>query len=267
MEHAREGDADVKPGARDPRPHGGNTLAVGRSAWRSRLALLLLVVLVGSALGNLAHAQSAPGHGVRTIYLVRHGVYDEDDAADPDVGKALIPEGREQARLTAARLAGLPVHIDALYASTMTRARQTAEILGTALKLAPRPLTDIRECTPPTDRKDVLAGETPGEPDSCRQRLERAYARLIRPSPDRDSAEVVVCHGNVIRWFTCRALGADPMLWLHMATTNCGITTIQVRPDGRLRLVGYSDVGHLPPALQTTAWHRRASGDSTAKRP
>jgi serine/threonine-protein phosphatase PGAM5 len=214
-----------------------------------------------------ARAENAPGKGVRTIYLVRHGVYDEDDPSDPDVGKALIPEGREQARLTGARLAGLPVKIDALYASSMTRARQTAEIIGAALKLEPQLTPDIRECTPPTDRKDVLARETPGEPDSCRQRIESAFARFFRPSPDRDSAEVVVAHGNVIRWFTCHALGADPRLWLNMGTTNCGITTIQVRPDGKLRLVSYSDFGHLPPRLQTTAWHRRASGDSAMMKP
>ncbi len=81
------------------------------------------------------------------------------------------------------------------------------------------------------------------------------------------SAAVIVCHGNVIRWITCRVLGADPKLWLNMGTTNCGVTTIQVRPDGKLRLISYSDFGHLPPALQTTAWQRHASGDPTAKRP
>lgn len=212
-----------------------------------------LVLLAVGGLFFLAPARVSgeDATGIRTLYLVRHGVYDEDDVRDPEVGKALIPDGVRQVRLTGARLAKMSAHIDAVYTSPMTRARQTAEIIGQALGgLKPRLASDLKECTPPTTREDVMARQSPGEPDSCRQVLERAWARYIRPSPHRDSSEVLVCHGNVIRYFTSRALGMDPRGWLNMTIANCSITVIEVRPDGHTRLVSFDDVGHLPPALR-----------------
>lgn len=40
------------------------------------------------------------------------------------------------------------------------------------------------------------------------ERIERAFHRYIhRPDPDQteDSHELIVCHANVIRYFTCRS--------------------------------------------------------------
>jgi serine/threonine-protein phosphatase PGAM5 len=239
---------------------------------RPMAALPGLLVLTGAVLALLgapARAADAPPAGTRTLYLIRHGVYDEDDVRDAEVGKALTPQGREQARLTGARLAQLPTPIDILYASTMTRARQTAEIIGEALGgWQPGLSSDIKECTPPTVREDIMARERPGAPDSCRQILDGAWARFFRPTAGRDSTVALVCHGNVIRYFVARALGLEPTLWLNMTIANCSLTVVQVRPDGRTRLVSFSDAGHLPPALQT--FPRPSSGpgarpDSTAK--
>ncbi len=195
-------------------------------------------------------AVAAEPAGVRTIYLVRHGVYDETDPRDPEVGKALVPKGEEQARLVGARLAHLPVTVDALYASPMTRARQTAEIIGQALGgRRPELAADLKECTPPTERQDVMARQRPGEPDSCRDALERVWARFFRPSPTRDSTEVIVCHGNVIRYLVSRAVGLDLGRWLNMTIANCSLSVIEVGSRGRTRLVSYDDVGHLPNEL------------------
>ena len=96
-----------------------------------------------------------------------------------------------------------------------------------------------------------MAGLEPGDADSCAARLDADLARYFRPSPARDSTEVLVCHGNVIRWLTCRALGADPKLWLGMSLANCSLTVIQVRPDGTFKITAVGDRGHLPVALQT----------------
>ncbi|MEO8232116.1 MAG: phosphoglycerate mutase family protein, partial [Ignavibacteriota bacterium] len=68
--------------------------------------------------------------GTRTIYLVRHGYYDEADTRDEDVGKELTPLGIAQARLVASRLKGMPIEFSSLTSSTMTRARQTAMIIN-----------------------------------------------------------------------------------------------------------------------------------------
>ena len=223
---------------------------------RTAAAALLATILaasIGVGLPLPARADSPAGsQGTRTLILVRHGLYENADPRDDDTGKGLTEDGRKQARLTGARLSAWPQRIGALYASTMTRARETAAILAEALPgHAPRLTRDLRECTPPTDRADIMAGLGPGEADTCRSRLEDAFARYFRPAAGGDSTEVLVCHGNVIRYFVCRVLGLDPVRWLAMTIANCSLTVVQVRPDGTMRLLSFSDAGHLPAALQT----------------
>jgi serine/threonine-protein phosphatase PGAM5 len=238
------------------------------SSWIIRL-MLCGIVLAGplSASGRAqAPAPAPPGKGLRTLILVRHGVYDETDRRDEEVGKALLPEGREQARLTGLRLAGWPQRVDAVFTSTMTRARETAEILCAALPgTRPVPDRDLRECEPPGYGRMDMAGLTEAGKDSCAARLDAEFARYFRPSPERDSTEVLVCHGNVTRWLTCRALGADPKLWLGMSVANCSLTVIQVRSNGSCKITAVGDRGHLPVGLQTWAMPRPAAADSTRR--
>ena len=238
--------------------------AHGDGPRRMRAALLTVLLLAGSLapVSSLAGADGPPA-GTRTLYLIRHGAYDEEDPRDPEVGRALTERGREQARLTGARLAQLPTPLDAFYASPMTRARQTGEIIGAALGgRAPMLVAEIKECTPPTVRADIMARERPGAPDSCRQTLDTAWDRFFRPTAGRDSTVALVCHGNVIRYFTARALGLDPKLWLTMGIANCSLTIVQVRPDSSTRLIAFGDAGHLPPELQT--YPRPTGGQGTA---
>ena len=63
--------------------------------------------------------------------------------------------------------------------------------------------------------------------------------------------DVLVCHGNIIRWTLMRTVGSDTKNWLNLDAANCGLTVIAVRPDGTARLVTYSDVGHIPWEKQT----------------
>ena len=55
----------------------------------------------------------------------------------------------------------------------------------------------------------------------------------------------------MIRYLACRVLGGSPDSWLRMRTLNCGITELAVESDGRVWLVSYNDVGHLPAHLIT----------------
>ena len=190
--------------------------------------------------------------GIRTVYLIRHGEYDSDDESDPTVGKALVPLGVAQARLVGARLRGMPVAFTSLHSSTMTRARQTAQVIGQEfpeLKLQSSAL--ISECTPPTWRKDIMEGETPEDLEACTRQLEEAFPVYFAPSPDADRNDIVVCHGNVIRYFVTRALGVDTEAWLGMSIANCSLTVITVKADGSMKVLSYSDSGHVPPNLTT----------------
>jgi len=213
------------------------------------LGLGLLLVLVSSALAVLP-TRDQP---TRTIILVRHGFYDWDNDDDPDVGKPLLELGRQQARLVAARLDGMPLKFTSLQASTMTRARQTAEIIASHFpELELQLHRDIRECTMTTRRQDVMAELEPGEAAACEEQLSEAWQRLFVPATgDFDEFDIVVCHGNVIRWFVTRALGVDPDAWLGMSVSHCSLTTIQVRADGSFKVLGVGDNGHLGYSMAT----------------
>ena len=89
-------------------------------------ACVLLLFLGCSPAG--AAEPSPPA--ARNIVLVRHGNYVDDPATDPRLGPHLSPIGVAQAHLVGARLAGMPARFDALYASPLQRARDTAAVIA-----------------------------------------------------------------------------------------------------------------------------------------
>ena len=214
-------------------------------------ACTLVAALMADAAAPRAATERAAGTGIHTLYLVRHGDYESDDPRGSDAGQGLNALGREQAQLVAERLASLHVRFDSLQSSSMRRARETAEIVSGVIGLPVQLAPDIRECTPPARREDIRAKLDPKEAEACREQLEGAFRRFFRPSPERDTREVLVCHGNVIRYLVCRTLGVETQAWGGMTIANCSLTVIEVRPGGGLRLVSFDDVGHLPPEKQT----------------
>jgi serine/threonine-protein phosphatase PGAM5 len=135
----------------------------------------------------------------------------------------------------------------------MTRARETAMVLNEDFpQLKLQQSTLIRECTPPTWRKDVVADETESDLNMCIKNIEQAFKDYFIPSPDvRDGNDIIVCHGNVIRYFVTKVLKADPMSWLQMSIGNCSLSIIRVLPDGSIKLDSFNDMGHIPPNMQT----------------
>ena len=212
-----------------------------------RLLLVLLLSIAG-----LGDALAAATPGARTIVLVRHGHYLADAKADPKLGPGLSPLGVAQARIVGARLASAP--FDATYVSPMQRARDTADMVG-----AERPgarfevLPDLAECTPPTRRAEAMKDEAPSDLAACQAQLDRLFAAHFKPSPEGDRNELMVCHGNVIRYLVTRALGVDTKAWLEMSVGHASITRIRVEPDGRMKVLSVGDVGHLPPNFRTGA--------------
>jgi serine/threonine-protein phosphatase PGAM5 len=212
------------------------------------ISLLLLLVL-----SAVSYSQNDTHTGIRTIFLIRHGEYDQSDTSDAEVGKKLTPLGIAQARLLSNRLKEMSVEFTSLISSTMTRARETAIVINQdfpKLKLQQSDL--IRECTPPTRRKDIMKETDSLELIECKANLEKAFEEIFIPSSDnRNRNDIIVCHGNVIRYFVTKVLNVDPMSWLQMSITNCSLTIIRVLPDGTMKLDTFSDYGHIPENMRT----------------
>jgi len=212
-----------------------------------------LIVFAGNFYNLFAQENNTKTKGVRTLYLIRHGQYDHDDDRSSDIGKALVPLGIAQSKLVANRLKSLPVKMSSLISSTMTRARQTAMIINQDFpELELQQTRLIRECTPPTWRKDIMEREEPEELKICTDNLDVAFVKYFVSSPDEeDRNDIIVCHGNVIRYFVTKVLKVETMSWLQMTTGNCGLTVVRIKPDGSMKLVSFNDMGHIPPNLRT----------------
>lgn len=226
-------------------------------------ALLIFALLLTCAVPAAAQTPPAsaprPGTGIHFVYLVRHGIYDLDTTVTDDrVGNALNAMGHEQARLTGERLAGLGLKFDRLISSEFLRAAQTADDMGKAMKMTPTRDGVLNECTSTNSNARLMAREKPADIASCDSARTVMWERYFKPTPDRDTYDVLVCHGNVIRWAQVRAYGADLKNWISLDCGNASLTIISVRPDGTIRPVMYSDVGHLPVEKQT--WSGRAGG-------
>jgi serine/threonine-protein phosphatase PGAM5 len=74
-----------------------------------------------------------------------------------------------------------------------------------------------------------------------------------RSYEDEDTYDLVVCHGNVIRYFVCRALQLPPERWLRLATYNCGMTHLAISASGGVSLWGFGDHAHLD--IEHTTYH------------
>jgi serine/threonine-protein phosphatase PGAM5 len=198
-------------------------------------------------------AQELSQSGSRTIYLIRHGEYNSEDERDPYVGKELVPLGIAQTRLLSSRLKSMGIEFNSLTSSTMTRARQTAMIINEDFpELVLQQSKLIRECTPPTWREDIMADETKTDLNECVENLETAFKEFFIPPPDEGNKhDIIVCHGNVIRYFVTKVLNVDTMAWLQMTIGNSSLTKVNIKPDGSMKLVSFNDLGHIPPNLQT----------------
>jgi serine/threonine-protein phosphatase PGAM5 len=218
-----------------------------------KLLLSLFTLVIILAVEGYGQNSDINENGTRTIFLIRHGQYDEEDARDEYVGKELVPLGIAQARLVAARLKDMPLEFTSLISSTMTRARQTAMIINQEFpELELKQSNLICECTPPSWRKDIMIGVDTTEKAKCVDNLEKAFKEFFTPSPDtNDRNDIIVCHGNVIRYFVTKVLKVDTMSWLQMSITNCSLTIVSVMPDGTMKLDAFSDYGHIPENMRT----------------
>ena len=217
---------------------------------KAHTRVLLIATL---AWGFLQSAQAAPAvaqsPAPRTLYLMRHGAYDIDTTQRGADGPGLVSLGIAQARLTAARLRTLPQPPKVIVASTMRRARETAAVLHETLPEIQVGQSDaLRECTPRAAGTARVSAEAAL---ACEQQLDAAFANFFIPAAGAAETDVLVCHGNVIRYFVMKALGVDATHWLQMTVGNASLTVIRVEANGAMQVLSVGDVGHLPPSLQS----------------
>jgi serine/threonine-protein phosphatase PGAM5 len=175
----------------------------------------------------------------RLVVLVRHGQYDTDLG---DAG-SLTPVGREQARLAGRFLCQAVV--DRFFCSTMVRAEETADIIGHEIRSAAKRSPLLCEGFPTR-----LRGYDSENFKADRKRFEQAFERFFKV-PRARTTDVIVCHGNIIRYFVCRALGAKVSKWSNLGTNHAGFTRIVVRADGQVGLASFNDVSYMPRRMVT----------------
>jgi broad specificity phosphatase PhoE len=156
-----------------------------------------------------------------TLLLARHGETDwnADGRLQGQTDRPLSDFGRRQARQLAAELEG--EELQAIYASDLARARETAEIVGDRLGLPVVLDPDLREkdwgtwegLTAVERDRVEFAGEST---EAHQERILRALRRISERHPG-DGRVLVVTHGGSMRRVQTVALGfALPVV------ENCG---------------------------------------------
>jgi serine/threonine-protein phosphatase PGAM5 len=218
---------------------------MNRARQRSAAFAFGVCIVFVAGVATAAQSQAAFPH---TLYLIRHGAYVPDRNADPQLGPGLTALGVAQARLIAARLSGSGVSFDSMTSSTLLRARETAAVMHETLGNVPlgqSPL--ISECTPPLFAG--AEGEVARERVECAKQLDQAFAEFFTVAKHARRNDILVAHGNVIRYLVVKALKVDPRAWIGMSVAHASLTVIQVQPDGSIRVLAVGDSGHIPSPL------------------
>ncbi|MBX3226402.1 MAG: histidine phosphatase family protein [Labilithrix sp.] len=182
--------------------------------------------------------------GTRHVLLVRHGQYDVDS------GGSLTELGREQAAVTGKWIAQNlgALRVSAIYSSTLPRAKETADIIApNVTRRAVKRAALLREgMYSKVKGYDVPASER----EEDRARADLAWARFFKTTR-ADRFEILVCHGNLIRYLVCHALEVPGARWTRMNSNHCALTRVLVRDTGAVRVVSYNETAHLPSRLIT----------------
>ncbi len=189
---------------------------------------------MASAMRSIEAAFLVDGHGATLpgateVWLVRHAdCYDGISGEDP----RLSPRGREQARRLAGRLRRL--HVDAVYASPMQRALETAAAIASDVR------TDDRLVEVHTELDDGHV--RPAElPDRVLERMRAAVSDAVEAHSG--GRVVMVGHALAIMGYLCDVLRVEfGALRLLPYYTSVNV----VRVLGDRRMVGsLADVAHL----------------------
>ena len=197
------------------------------------------------------------------LHLARHGETDDNarKVFQGQRGSGLNARGRAQAELLGARVAR---SIDAIVASDLQRARETAEIVGAAAALEPTFAPALREVDVGTWTGlsyDEVAARFPEEWAAWRAGLDlargggetyEALARRVKAALEtiaethRGRRVLVVSHGAALRSAILATLGLPPRWSAPLAGMhNAALSSILYEDGGDALVVRYNDAAHL----------------------
>ncbi|EDX00942.1 serine/threonine-protein phosphatase Pgam5, mitochondrial isoform X1 [Drosophila yakuba] len=203
-----------------------------------------------------AELEKAKAKKARHIILVRHGEY--LDVGDSDDTHHLTDRGRKQAEFTGKRLSELGIKWDKIVASTMVRAQETSDIILKQIEFEKEKVVNcafLREGAPIPPQPPV--GHWKPEASQFLRdgsRIEAAFRRYFHrayPDQEKESYTLIVGHGNVIRYFVCRALQFPAEGWLRISINHASITWLTISPSGNVSIKYLGDSGFMPPELLT----------------
>lgn len=221
----------------------------------------------GNAVAQLrsgADAQVARRH----VVFVRHAQPAGHGGGKAARNSELTATGTKQAELTGQRLKQVFDEVSAVYHSGSKEAKATAEVIhrvlveGVSKDQAPVLVESqlLAEGIPtrPSPAPAALGDVSEAELKADGVRAEEAFRALIwRPQGKGEeqqglaTVEVVVGHGNVIRYLLCRALQCPSSGWSRLAANHCTISWLDIGCDGIVALREFGGSGHLPPDLIT----------------
>jgi len=197
------------------------------------------------------------------LLLIRHGETDWNRRQIPQghVDVALNQEGRAQAHALARRLQSWAIH--AIYTSDLSRAAETAAILGEALGLVPIPDAAWREIDLggwvglPDAELEVRFGEelaaiARGEdvPRGGGETMAAVQARAVQAFEAMRQAHLkqtvaLVSHGGTLKALICHLIGLELRRVGRLSTRgNAGLSIIEF-DQGRPRLTLLNDTSHI----------------------
>lgn len=231
-----------------------STFLDARAAGDSNYAVAMAA---GERLRTTTHSRGRRRH----VIFVRHAQPAEEvlTGGGRASSSSLSTVGRQQAELTATRLANLFPEICAVYHAPSPAARATAAALRHHL---PKEISLIEsalleEGVPivPSPSPPSLTSVPDEEVMQDTVRAEAAFRTHVWPPSGEDqsvsSAEVVIGHGNFIRYFVCRALQLHPVIWSRLAAHHGAITWLDIDCSGAVALREFGGIGHLPKELVT----------------
>ena len=192
------------------------------------------------------------------LLIIRHGLPVRreltEGAADPE----LAPQGREQAEHLARYLAS--ELIDAVYASPLARAKETAaplaELLGMEIRISPGvaewdqnsseyvPVEELKAANDPRWQA-MLAGEWSSDEseDDFRARVLESIETIV--DDHRGQKVAVVCHGGIINGYLSHVLGLGEFARGFFYPNYTSINRVAAASSGERSIVTINETSHL----------------------